>query len=139
MKYLPLLLLSTQAYSKDYRLLELDSFSFDTYRIEDYRDYNYPYGSSDWEAGNAINFDICLLEYSSYKLYWNNTVRGNATEFQYREIAWKYDLGVAIGSKFDLLWQHESRHIMDESPIVEDRFPLSNRFVLRVNFYTREK
>lgn len=126
----------TELNAAEYRLLELDYLGFDTYKIENYRGYGYDIPSNDWVAGNAINFNLCLICRPEHGLYWNNQVYGNATEFQYREVAWAYDLGVAITPKVSLFWSHESRHLLD-MPAPPGGFPLRDKIVLRIHFYQR--
>ncbi len=125
-----------------WRLLELRKFSFDAWRTADHRDSYMQFDDPDdanrreyWIGGAAVNFDLDLVRRGSYGLYWNNTVPMYGTNVQVRQVAWRWELGMKLGDRFQLWHRHESRHVLDEAR--RDKYPLSNDYGLTITFYGR--
>lgn len=132
-----LMAIACDASAKEWRLLDLEEFSFEGYHLADHRDADYPYDSGPelWKAGSAVNFDLDLLKKGDYGLVWENTVRGEATDRQYRGVNWEYEIGLDLGSKVRLFWHHKSEHLLDER--ADTHFPLYNIYGARIIFYKR--
>lgn len=138
-----LLLLSGSAQAQELHLLSLDEFSMDYYRLgnnrDSYMDYRDPQDNSEererWFGGASANFNLDLVKYGNWGIYHNNRVYGNATNAQFREVAWNYELGAQLGPKLQVWWEHLSRHVLDADR--DDRFPLTNKYGISYVFYKR--
>lgn len=137
------ILFAQVALSEEWRLLDLERFAFEAYKIEDHRTADFVYadpqhshGNETWRGGSAVVFDLNLASFRDLTLYLNNRVHGEGTTAQFRQIGWQYELGAHIGPKVDVFWFHHSQHLLDIKG--EQKFPLDNFFGFRVNFFTRD-
>jgi len=130
---LALLAWSGTALSAELRLLDLREFSFEGYELADRRDSYFGYEDDTWRGGTAVNFDLDLARSGDWGLAWDNRVFGNGTTAQYREVGWQYEVGLDLGPKMRVFWNHESRHILDDRR--KDAFPLTNMYGVRVTFF----
>lgn len=130
-------LLPAVASAADWRLLELREFSFDAYKLADNRDSYFLYEREEWYGGTAANFNLDLVRRDTVGLFWNNSVVGNGTRAQYREVLWRFKVGVDLGPKLQLYLDHESRHILDERR--DDPYPLYNAYGARITFFKRKE
>lgn len=124
------------------RLLDLEDFSTEYWRIEDNRDgyTHYEKHCSDgecWVGGAAANFDMTLIDYKNFGLYWDNKVVMNGTDNQVRHVGWQWEAGVSLGGNLDVYWYHFSQHVLDAKE--DERFPLQNYYGFRYIWYERVK
>jgi hypothetical protein len=142
---LALLLFAAPAYAGDWRLLDLREFGMEYYSIADHRDSymgyadpdDNPSGDEAWVGGVAANYTLDLVMRRNIGLYWDNSIHGEGTNSQFREVGWRYELGAQLGDSVQLFWKHHSRHVLDAQR--SERFPLDNFYGLRVVFYRRPK
>jgi hypothetical protein len=125
---------------RSWRLLELRKFSMDAWRTADHRDSYMQYDDPDdsdrgeyWVGGAAANFDLDLVRYGSYGLYWDNSVPMYGTNSQVREVGWRWELGVKLGDHFQVWHRHESRHVLDAQR--DEKYPLSNDYGMTITFH----
>jgi hypothetical protein len=121
------------------RLFSLREFSFEGYRLLDNRDGFYPYndGQEKWANGTAVNFNLDLVKVGDWGIRWDNQVRGETTNSQYRAVGWQFETAFDMGQRFSLFWDHHSQHALDA--YVGEKFPLRNVIGGRINFYKRDK
>ncbi len=143
MLYLINLLIATQLNAQELSILELNEFSMESWRIGDFHDsyteYGQPKSESEqekWYGGAAANFNLDIIKYDSYSLYWDNHVFMNGTDKQVRHTGWQWEAGIGLWSKLDLFWFHKSQHVLDEA--YEDKhYPLENRYGFRYTFFKK--
>lgn len=137
-------LFGTTAKAAELHLLSLEEMSFEIYDIADHQDSYMGYqdpdhaeaGEEAWLGGFAANFDVDLLKYSDWGLYWLNRVHGEGTNAQVRQVGWEYELGLQLGPKLELYWLHHSQHVLDAER--DDHYPLDNFYGARLTFYRRK-
>lgn len=137
------LLLCGSAQAQELHLLSLEEFSMEFYRLgnnrDSYLDYRDPQDNSEererWFGGASANFNLDLVKFGNWGIYHHNRVYGNATNAQFREVAWDFELGAQLGSRLQVYHHHLSRHVLDADR--DDRFPLTNRYGARFIFYKR--
>ena len=113
----------------EFRLVDVDELSFEHTKIDAKRDPYFTHiDQDDWQYGGALNWHVRFLEY----LYWRNQFHFDY-ETQIREVGWKYEYGANLGDCFDVFWQHHSRHA-NEEPKRDQRFPVDDRYGVRINF-----
>lgn len=129
-------------------ILELDRVTFDGGRIVDYRDLYYPYtqpggqpglgGDPEiWQYNLNLGWDVSLLRFGDYGLVFDNNVHAASTDNQYRAVGWQYRLGLMLGPKVELYWDHHSQHILDAAPDESHTFPLYNSYGVQIVLYQR--
>lgn len=141
MKWLMVLLalVASPAAAREYRLLDTEELTFETYHLRNHRDPYFPYGDpghedndETWKTGVAAAFNVVLLGSPAADLYWHNRVHGEGTDNQMRQVGWWYELGLNVYDKVELFWTHHSQHLLDATS--EERFPLDNFFGARLVF-----
>jgi len=85
-----------------------------------------------------IIFNVDLLRYQSTALFFDNKVEGLATNKQYRYVSWEFELGLHL-KVIDIFLDHKSEHILDQYPIRQDHFPVSDRVMVRFLFIERPR
>jgi hypothetical protein len=89
-----------------------------------------------WRDGAATIFNLDLLSYDRYRLYWNNRAHMDNTNSQVRQVGWEWEMGLSV-PKLDVFYHHHSQHLLDEDSTL--KFPLENKYGIRFNFYKRER
>jgi hypothetical protein len=125
-----------------FRLLEVDRVDVEAYKNSFYRD---PYinqystdagGDEYWIGGAAVSFNLTLLEIApNWRLYWNNRVHMDGTNKQVRHVGWWWDLGLNMGPKLDLFYNHHSRHCLECN--TDQGYPLRDSIGVRFKMYRR--
>jgi len=147
-----LLFMSYKAFSLDltqFHVMELDNFSMMYRQHVNYRDAYFPaYETIDRECtkseecmkfgANAL-FDLTIISYKRYGLFWRNDIIMDATNRQVRHVAWDWQIGMPITKYFEIYHHHTSRHILEEERPTTQRFPLRDEYVLKMKFYERYK
>lgn len=135
-------------YFKSFHLMEIDSFDMEYRTHVNYRDAYFPkYETIDGKCtqseecmkygANAL-FDLDIISYKNYGLFWRNDVSMDATNKQVRHVAWDWEIGIPFTKHFELFRHHQSRHVLDDSvPETADRFPLRDEYVIKLKFYER--
>lgn len=150
MKYtlLVLLLWSSTSFGqsinfKHLRLLEVDHLSSEFWHTENYRDPYLPeYSTTEsenserWVGGTAVNFDVNIVRYKRFQMYWDNQAHTDLTTSQVRHVGWEYELGFSFYNKLQLYKYHHSEHCMECDP--EQRFPLKDTYGVRFIFFDRD-
>ena len=88
-----------------------------------------------WLGGAAFRADLTLVERSKYRWYWNNRIAMDGTRHQVRHVKWWWDIGVSLGPKVDLFYEHESRHCLECNP--GQPYPIRDVYGFRFNLYKR--
>jgi len=140
-----------QAQPSEFHLLELDYMGMEYRQHRNYRDAFFPqYTTISGECtesnecfkygANAL-FDLNLVRYDNYRLFWRNDVNMDATNRQVRHVGWRWELGFPIiPDKLELFTRHYSRHVLDADipdNVIPPRYPLRDEYVLKMNFYNR--
>lgn len=138
----------TKAFSAEWRLLSLERAALEHSRIDHYRDSYFPYadphsdnpdGREAWTKKTAVVFDADILRYGIYGLYWKNEVGGMETDRpQFREVGWKWRLGLKVHERIDFFHDHHSRHILDDTTDTKDPFPVQDFYGVSVELYKRK-
>lgn len=150
-KFLVLLLIlfSGTIQAKELRLLEADSLSLEYSKVQYYRDQNMPQFTNNredsvekWSFGSAVNFDLCLLCYRDYEVFWDNRVHMTSTESQVRHVGWFWEFGVNVIPDFlDVFYRHHSEHCLEcnanTGPSDRRWYSLKDEAVFRINLYDR--
>jgi len=142
-KYLIFLILfSTSAFAKEWRLLEVERIQVDTWKIENHRNMYFPYndpdtGGEEWVLGSAFIVDLNIVAYNKWAFYWRNRPYMSATNVQVREAGWEWETGITYWKCVDFYWYHLSGHVLDAE--VPGKYPLHNFYGARVTFYDRER
>lgn len=134
--------IADRAKASDIRLLDLEKFDMEYYKIDTYRDNYAPYAEPNqpgesWKDGAAVDFNLTLAAYKDYRLYLDNHVHMEDTDVQVRHVGWQWEAGFDL-DKANLFWYHHSQHVLDDS-IQGRQYPLENFYGLRVIFYERRK
>ncbi len=122
-------------------VLDPTKVSVEYFRLENNRDdylrineRDYPLYDEDsteyWAYGMATQFNIDVIKYGQYAVYWDNTVHMDATNCCVRHVGWQYELGAHLGPHLDVFYYHHSRHILDLDR--DTKFPLINRVGFRL-------
>lgn len=142
-------------------LLELDKLSMEYRQVRNYRDAYFPEyetiegecvatkpdGTASTECfkyGANLLFDLDLIKYDKYKMFWRNDLQMDATNRQVRHVAWRWELGLPLvfdkdRTAIEVFTRHHSRHLLDSDSQVEQRYPLRDEYVIRLNFYEKSK
>ena len=124
------------------RLLEVESVDVEGFKNSFYRDPYIDQYSTDannqeyWIGGAAVNFDLTLVEVTrDFQLYWKNRVHMDGTNKQVRHVGWWWDLGLTLGPKLDLFYNHHSRHCLECNS--DQGYPLRDSYGVRFKVYKR--
>ena len=126
----------------DWHLVSLDRFAMEQYQIVNNRDAYFPYKNppSDeehWKDGIAAMFDLDLVKYKLFDLYYRGRVHGETTDKQFRQVGLQFETGVEIKDYLNIFWFHHSQHLLDAEPVYG--YPLQNFVGARVTFYKRDR
>jgi hypothetical protein len=86
-----------------------------------------------WTLGVAMNVNLDFYRTENFAFTWDNKVRGDSTNNQFRHVAWNYEMAFEMYSKVALMWQHESRHHL-ESQETKGYYPLKDSLGVRLFF-----
>jgi hypothetical protein len=126
------------------RILEPSLLTMEYYKIANNRDEylaindkgSTKYGPAEgeaWSYGSAVRFNLELIKYGEYGLYWDNHVHMAATQCCVRHVGWEFEWGAHVSRHLDFFYYHHSEHIMDvERPA--RRYPLVNQYGVRFIF-----
>ncbi len=134
--------IGSSALGAEFRLLEPTKLTVEYYKIGNNRDEylqindngatNYDTGET-WKYGTAVRFNLALIQYGDYGLYWNNHVHMAATECCVRHVGWEFEGGAHASKHLDFFYYHHSQHILDlDRP--DRRYPLINEYGVRFIF-----
>lgn len=145
MSRLLLLLLLPLPALAEWHLLEADRITFEGSRIRAYHnaympEYTTGSGGEEWDYGAASEFDICLLCYNDWELFWDNRVYTYGTNNQVRHVGWYWELGATLyPGKVNAFYRHHSEHCMEcDGPSASQRFPLLDEYVVEFVLYERD-
>lgn len=140
-----LLLLPVTGQSTEWRLLEADYVGMEGSRVDAYRnpympEYTTGSGDEEWRYGAAALFDLCILCYKDWRLFWNNRAYTYGTNKQVRHVGWYWEAGINIWpDKLTIFQRHHSEHCMEcEGPAEGRGFPLLDEYVVRFDLYRRK-
>lgn len=104
-----------------------------------YWPYQDPQGATreHWQDGAATTFNLNLVRFQDYSLYWRNYVHMDDTNRQVRQVGWQWEAGVSMADRVEGFWYHHSQHVLDAQETYH--FPLVNRYGVRVIFYQRDR
>lgn len=134
--------ISTTASAADLHLVSLDRFAMEQYQVVHNRDEYYPYDSAPsdnehWSQGTAVLFDVDLVKYGLFDMYYRARVHGEATNEQYREVGLQFETGFELKDYLNVFWQHHSQHGLDYQAMTT--YPLQDFVGCRVTFYKRDR
>lgn len=58
-----------------------------------------------------LGFDLSLDNNKHF--YWNNRIESTFAESQFKQIAWRFEVGAHVGDDIDLYYSHYSSHVLD--------------------------
>lgn len=131
------------AWGDDWHLLSLSEMTLESAKVVNNDDPYFPYQDpkgatgEHWTGYTAINFNLDLVEYDHWGLYWNNRVDTFTTNDQYRTVSWEWEGGANLYDRAQLFWHHHSSHLLDAGST--EHFPLQNFYGCRVTLYRRDK
>lgn len=134
--------LSEEAYSREYRLLDVDKLDLEYTKLNSTnRDPYAPDYTGRWGERAALKFNLNVLHY----LYWDNNIHTETIDTgQVKTVGWEWEAGVRIWKYFDVFHHHHSRHIMDEPaqrdykyPDTRTQFPVEDGVGIRFKFITK--
>lgn len=85
----------------------------------------------------AADFDISLLGIG----FWENQIHTEAVEHAVKSVGWHWNLGVRITSWLDAMYEHHSRHVLDQEQYLRKeweespKFPVEDSYGLRIHVY----
>lgn len=130
-----LILLSTKAFAFDhdytYKLVDVDRLSVEHKWYETNRDPYFP-DKNDWTTKTDLYWSVRL-----YRIFWDNDVHMGMDKSQVRTVGWQYILGIHITDWLDLVKDHHSRHVMENT--LPQHFPVEDSYGFRLNFIERKK
>lgn len=108
-------------YGTDLVAQEISHASFQIGKFHNKRDSYFPYyhllqesGKGEhWTHGVSMDVDMDIIKNPDGLLYWDQTITGNTTNVQYREVSWDFELGINVMSKYVIFWHHTSRHWLE--------------------------
>lgn len=127
----------------NFHVLDVDQFMLENDRIVNHDDPYYPYQDPKnatkeyWQQETAVGFDVDVLAYKHWSLYWRNRVAGLSTNERYRETYWQWEGGFDFNKYAQVYWNHRSEHLLDASS--QYHFPLYNEYGIRVILYNRDR
>lgn len=137
------LVYSCNARAEGWHLLELNEMTLETAKIVNFDDPYFPYQdpagatAEHWTQYTATNFNLDLVEYDHWGLYWNNKVDTASTEARFRMVSWEWEGGANLNDRCQVFWHHHSTHLLDAAS--DDHFPMTNWYGARVTLYRRDK
>ncbi len=140
-------LAAPMAPAQEVQVLELERLDMDYAKVVNNRDVYLPYEDvgrdryetdETWRYGLGINFDLNLLRYKDYRFRWRNRIDGQATDTQFRAVAWDFRWGLKFQERFEIFYDHRSGHVMDAAPDQRRTYPLKNHYGLEITFYKRD-
>lgn len=127
------------------RLLEPTSLLFEASEIQNYREAYLPEYSvlghqssyeperEHWRYGAAVLFDMDVVEYKGYRIFWGNRIHMDATEAQVRRVGWEWRAGVTlIPNKLEVFSYHHSEHWLEGYDQERQRFPVKDEYTVRL-------
>jgi hypothetical protein len=136
-KLIALLLISSQVQAASF--MKLNDFYLDVYKVADNQRVHQVelLPGEDWSQGTSANYSLDLIRTEKYRMRWDNKVHGEATNKQFRQVGWQYDLSIGTG-RIDIFHSHHSQHLMDMDNGGGQQglmaFPLENRYGIRIHF-----
>jgi len=149
--YVTCLLLIGNLQAAEFYLLEPSHLSVEAHRLDTLREPYLPEydrvrkepGNSnqteEWEYGAKVNFNLNLVRLFDYSIFWRNVIHGEATDNQFRQVGWKWELGVTIiPKKIELFHLHHSEHVLESRTELGDNYPIRDSVGLRFIFIDKE-
>lgn len=134
MRYLILLLLlSTQALAKDYKLIELDSLFIDYKKFDSSNRDPYFYNSTKYEE-LSINVTTDIAGF----IYWDSMVHGDTNHSKYEEVGLETRLGIRLTQSIEVGYYHHSRHLLDDT-FPYQGFAVDDAFQIKIYLYNNTK
>jgi len=137
MKYMMLLLFSTNLYAWDLGLSKREPVSIKEMYIE-YRDietWRNPYydGKTDWKFTSDFQSTVEIYEL----LYHTNKFHFSMDDTQIRHAGWEYYAGLKVTNWLKVFKYHHSEHMLEQVPTDGKRkFPVEDSYGFRVDFIT---
>lgn len=139
------LFLPSVAFSRDFSLLDVESAGVKAAYFGCNRDPMTPHldrgCEGDYKGRVAFELNLRLLEVG----YWDNDVHTEGIDSQVKTVGWHWETGLHITKKFDLFYEHHSRHVMEglqpriydynSQQHIQQKFPLEDSYGLRLKFY----
>lgn len=118
----------------EFRLLDTEEISIDTWRTTARRDSYQPAYTGQWTSGSQFNFDLRMFQI----FRWDNHLHLDSTDAQIRNVGWRFDIFMDFYKPIQPFYHHHSQHSLDSSEHAIDRFPLEDEYGLRFLFYSRD-
>lgn len=93
----------------------------------------------DKKTSMIMNVDLICSSSNYICLFWNNRIEGKASNKQYRQIGWIFNLGLSLSDKFELGWSHLSEHELDRKTNSSLPYPVENVIYLEMKFVDRPR
>jgi hypothetical protein len=102
--------LALQSEASDFRLLELRETSVN------YKRFNKTNFAPLFEGPQKERITLTVNSDFMRYFFFNNRVHGTTTTAQYHLIGWNFQFGLRLSKYLDVLYEHHSQHVLDESP-----------------------
>lgn len=128
----------------DLHLLEPTKLTMEYYKVGNNRDEYLRFndqgadkyeesGEETWRYGSAVRFNLDLLRYRDFAIYWDNHVHMAATQCCVRHVGWEFEAGLSASKHLDFFYYHHSEHVLDVQR-ENRRYPLVNQYGVRFIF-----
>lgn len=122
--------------SDEWHLIDVDRLDLKYMKFRDNRDPMTPQYTSDaYDYRAALQFDVSLLKYGT----WENDVHMETLDSgEVKTVGWHWIAGVRAGRYLDLIYEHHSRHVMDEDQQSRqqdrnNKFPVEDSYGIRIH------
>lgn len=75
--------------------------------------------------GLGVNLDYNIFRYKKWRLLWENDWFFDSAESHVRHVGWTFSTGLNYNEHFEMGYQHQSRHVLEEART--ERFPVYDR------------
>lgn len=146
-----LLLFSNLGVATEFYLLEATHLSVEAHRLDTLREPYLPEYNrvgkrsietdqkEEWEYGAKVNFNLNIIRLLDYSIFWRNVIHGEATDEQFRQVGWRWELGLTIiPKKIELFHLHHSQHVLESRTELGDNYPIRDSVGLRLIFLDKE-
>lgn len=111
--FMCLILLSSVANAKEFKLLDVDEVSVDLYKVTHYSDpYWEPYDQT-ISKGATLNLNLSAVKY----VFWEGQIQMLGNDSQLRYGGLQFRTGIHLGHYIDAFYMHHSEHIFDDGPV----------------------
>lgn len=113
-------------------LVDTNKLSLEHKKYQINYDPYFPGMEQKWSTKTNLYWDVRI-----YRIFWDNDLHMGMDQSQVRSVGWKYVIGIHVFDWLDLVKDHHSRHVLEETR--EYHFPVEDSYGLRVNFINKKE